>query len=64
MSTIEDITVRLTGFKSINIGKVEDGMDISLHLMGGHVWAKLTRTEGLALLEAIKTVMEEEPTTE
>ena len=64
MSTIEDITVRLTGFKSIHVGRVDEGMDISIHLLGGHVWAQLTRKEGLELLEAIKTVMEAETATE
>jgi hypothetical protein len=57
---IEDIYIRLTGFRSIIVGRDEDGIDISLHVLGGHLMSKLTQTEGLELLEALKTVLEAE----
>lgn len=56
----EDIYIRLTGFRSIIVGRDEDGIDISLHVLGGHLMSKLTQKEGLELLEALKTVLEAE----
>lgn len=49
-----------SGQKTIYLDKDQDGMHVSIRVLGGQAWVILDREESLKLLEAVKDIMEEE----
>lgn len=52
--------IRLSGFKSIIVSKEDDGLALSVHVLGGNLMVTLDQYESLELFRAVYDVLEDE----
>lgn len=56
----KDFYIRLRDNKSIILDNYNDGMSLSVHIMGGHITIFLDKNEALEVLRALQAIMEDE----
>lgn len=56
----KEFFIRLSGHKSIIINQDGEGMDLSIHVPGGHLLVILDRNEAFQVLEAVQSILEAE----
>lgn len=58
VSAGDDLYLKLDNNRAIIVGPDEDGIFVSVHLVGGHALGTMTREQAVTLLNYLKTILE------